>query len=56
MTKCQVLDNDGNRCKRKASKYIKYIGDTEIYGCSYDTELVMLWVKIKVCELHGQGH
>ena len=53
-TNCQVLDSDGNRCKRKAVKTIRYHGDCEIYSYNFaEPKKDKTWVEVGVCKIHA---
>lgn len=49
--RCQVLDQDGNQCKEKAVRRVKYHGDSEIYPHHYDKPSAT-WVIIYACKKH----
>jgi hypothetical protein len=50
--RCQALDMDGRRCRRKAVKQEEYHGDAEIYG--YPSPRPQ-WVKVWFCEQHAKS-
>ena len=54
-SKCQVLDQNGKQCSRKAVNHIKYFGDNEIYRYQEDKRKDKQWVKVAVCKIHSEG-
>ena len=50
--RCNALNPDGNQCKNKGTRTIKYQGDHEIYTYSCYDKYPISWVKIKVCRNH----
>ena len=54
---CQVLDSEGNRCRRKATRTVRYFGDPELYSHPYFEKKSgaldgVNWVVLYVCEHH----
>ena len=55
LNQCQALDNDGNRCKKKAVSLDNYHGDGEIYR-GIGNEKKPDWVCVYLCKEHRVEH
>lgn len=47
---CQALDDDGNKCKNKATIEQYYFGEHEHYSFTN----VASWIIVKFCDTHGE--
>jgi len=45
-TKCCILNDEGRRCNKPATKSVKVFLDPELYPYAYT------WVRIEVCDEH----
>lgn len=47
--RCQALDMNGKRCRRRATRHMKYHGNHELYDSNGPEPT---WVQIVLCDKH----